>query len=413
MESQGLILLADDRPHSRDLLAAELEEAGFRVIPCADGEQAWASFRERRFDLVVTDLRMPRADGMMLLRRIRSTSSPDPAAPVILVSAYGTLSIAVDAGRAGVTDFFPFNDRGVEDLVERVRQVMQRREPEPPPALVGSSAAITDARRRVRAVSATDAPVLIRGPRHAGHDQVAAYIHQISHSSGHSLVVLRCESSPLPASLELGTIHLEGIEHLSSRAQELWLRALVHLEARPAAARPRLIASTWADLQLLSDENRFDRTLAERLGRFAILLPALRDRRQDVPELIAAYLPLVGARLGKPAPRMATTAIRRLLEHTWEENLLELERVLESLVAFSPGGSISLHDAEAVLADLGSPLKRIAERRRSEERRLLLQLYEKHGSYSGVARELGITRNAAKYRLLKHSLLNGLRRRDK
>jgi transcriptional regulator with AAA-type ATPase domain len=72
-----------------------------------------------------------------------------------------------------------------------------------------------------------------------------------------------------------------------------------------------------------------------------------------------------------------------------------------------------LHDAEAVLADLGSPLKRIAERRRSEERRLLLQLYEKHGSYSGVARELGITRNAAKYRLLKHSLLNGLRRRDK
>lgn len=413
MEPQGLILLADDRPHSRDLLAAELEEAGYRVIPCTDGEQAWASFRKERFDLVVTDLRMPRADGMMLLRRIRSTASPDPGVPVILVSAYGTLSTAVDAGRAGVTDFFPFNDRGIEELVERVRQMMERRDPQPPPALAGSSAAIADARRRVLAVSSSEAPVLIRGPWHAGHHQVAAYIHQLSHGSRGRLVVVRCEAESPPASFEPGTIHLEGIELLSASAQQFWLRTLGQLEAGAAPGRTRLVASTCADLQLLADEGRFERRLAERLQRFAIALPSLRDRREDLPELIAAYLPRIGARLGRADCQMASAAIRRLGEHTWEENLFELERVLESLVAFSPRGSISLRDVEAVLSEVGNPLERIAERRRNEERRLLLQLYERHGSYSGVARELGITRNAAKYRLAKHSLLSSVPRKEK
>jgi transcriptional regulator of acetoin/glycerol metabolism len=103
---------------------------------------------------------------------------------------------------------------------------------------------------------------------------------------------------------------------------------------------------------------------------------------------------------------MDVAAIHRLQEHVWAEELFELEGVLESLVAFSPEGSIRLRDVEAVLSDLATPLERIAERRRSEERRHLLELFEKHGSYSGVARELGVTRNAAKYRLAKHSLLS-------
>ncbi len=382
-------------------------------MPCADGEQAWASFRKRRFDLVVTDLRMPRADGMMLLRMIRSADSPDPRVPVILVSAYGTLSTAVDAGRVGVTDFFPLNDRGIEDLLERVRNVMERRVPEPPPVLAGPSAAIAAVRRRIRAVATTDASVLIRGPRHAGQHHVVGYIHQLSHRAAHPLVVLRCEASPPPTSFEPGTIHLEDIERLSADAQRIWLAALMRLEAAPTLVRPRLVASTCADLRLLSEEQRFDPRLAERLGRFAILLPALRDRRQDLPEVIAAYLPWIGARLGRPAPQITAAAVHRLQEHAWEENLFELERMLESLVAFSASGCIGLGDTEAALADLGTPLERIAERRRSEERKRLLELYEKHGSYSGIARELGITRNAAKYRLAKHSLLNGPLRRDR
>jgi transcriptional regulator of acetoin/glycerol metabolism len=201
-------------------------------------------------------------------------------------------------------------------------------------------------------------------------------------------------------------MHLEGVDRLSSNAQKFWLRTLTQIDTGSARTRLRVITSTCADLQHLADEGRFDRRLAEQLERFAIVLPGLRDRSDDIPELIAASLPRIGARLGRSGCQMDVAAVRRLQEHSWEEELFELERVLESLVAFSPGGSIGLREVEAILCDLATPLERIAERRRNEERKHLLELYEKHGSYSGVARELGVTRNAAKYRLAKHSLLN-------
>jgi DNA-binding NtrC family response regulator len=412
MEPQGLILLADDRPHSRALLTAELEEAGYRVIPCGDGEAAWASFREHRFDLVVTDLRMPRADGMTLLRRIRSSASPHPGVPVILVSAFGTLSTAADAGRAGVTDFFPFNEQGIEALVQRVRAVMASSAPERPPVLAGSSAPIQDVMRRIFAVAPTDAPLLIRGPRHAGQQQVAGYVHQLSPRSGERLVVVACDGDSAFSKAGPGTVLLDEVERLSIRAQQSWLHALAQLESGSLRMPLRILASTCVDLRLLADEGRFDRRLAERLERFAITLPRLRDRSGDVPDLVGAYLPRIGARLGRPGCSIDGAALRRLREHGWEEELFELERVLESLVAFSPQGSIGLRDVDNVLSDLASPLARIAERRRNEERKLLLDLYEKHGSYSGVARALGVTRNAAKYRLAKHSLLGSSARKD-
>ena len=104
--NRKLVLLVDDRPESRELIADELEDLGFQVVQAVDGKEGWDRFGELSFDCVITDLRMPRSDGLHLLRKIRSPISHKPQVPVLLVSAFGTLPVATEAGNAGATGFY-------------------------------------------------------------------------------------------------------------------------------------------------------------------------------------------------------------------------------------------------------------------------------------------------------------------
>lgn len=405
-EANGLILVVDDREVSRELVAAELEEAGFRVAKARDGEQGWSTFQRHCFDLVISDVRMPRSDGMTLLRRIRSSESHSPGVPVLLLSAYGTLSTATHAGRVGADDFFPLNDAGIEELVSRARQLLEGTAREPPEILRGRSSAIVEARNRLEALAQLSTPVLICGAPGTGRDAAARHIHRRGRHSAGSFTKVECANGRARLALRAeGIIFLDGADRMEKAEQGLWAARLRELDAMGEASPARVVASTVLHPVVLASDAACDSALWDRLTRFRVRLPSLRERGQDFEVLATAILDRVAHRLGRPGIDLAPDALVRLKRHTWCENLRELERVLESLVAASQGNRIGAEGVEAVLADLATPLSIISSERAREERETLLALYRKHGTYSGVARELGITRNAAKYRFAKHGLL--------
>jgi len=403
-EIAPLILVVDDERSSRDLVRAELEECGYRVRTARDGDEGWRLFQEQRFDLVITDLRMPRSDGMALLHRIRSPSSPQSHTPVILVSAYGTLSTAALAGRCGATDFYPLDEHGLDALTERAREVLRGASSGLPEVLLGRSAVIQEVRRRLSAVAPLRSPVLVRGAPYTGHEAAIAYLHQRSGEAQESLVRVACAQEQIDRHPRGGTLHFEDVDRLTPGSQRR-VRDFLQAWERGAEEVPRILASTRVDLMALGEEGSFDPVLAEWLGRFAVRLPTLAERGEDLPDLIEAVLVRVSRRLGRPAGELESRAVDRLRRHSWPDNFKELETALETLMAFSGPGPTREEDVEAVLSRLRTPLEHIAERRRQRERERLIALYQKHGTYTGVARELGISRNAAKYRFAKHDLI--------
>ncbi|MBW1688924.1 MAG: sigma-54-dependent Fis family transcriptional regulator [Deltaproteobacteria bacterium] len=401
-----LVLLVDDRAASRDLVSTELEEAGYRVETARDGREGWAAFRRYDFDLVITDLRMPISDGMNLLQKIRSPESLNPQVPVILFSAYGSLSTAVAAGRSGATDFYPFSEAGIERLLARVKKILSAEWPRLPEMLEGESSAISNARDRILAIANLHAPVLIAGEPGTGRDAVAMHVHRLSLHADQPFLGIRCGSdAPLESLPGSGTVYLAGVERLSAPEQKTWWKRLRGLDGLGSSAPVRVIASCNQDLRLLAEDGRFDPEFGRWLARFTVALPPLRERLADLDRLIDALLRRVGERMGRRIERIQDAAMARLKAHPWHGNTSELEHCLELLVAYIREGEIREDHVDAVLADFKQPLTRIEDQRAREERELLLSLYKKHGTFSGVARELGITRNAAKYRFAKHDLL--------
>jgi DNA-binding NtrC family response regulator len=401
-----LVLLVDDRAASRDLVHTELEEAGYRVETAQDGRGGWAAFCRYDFDLVITDLRMPVSDGLTLLQKIRSPESLNPQVPVILLSAYGSLSTAVAAGRSGATDFYPFSEAGIEQLLARVKKILSAEWPRLPEVLEGESSAISSARDRILAIANLHAPILIAGEPGTGRDAVAMHVHRLSPHADQPFLRIRCGSdAPLESLPGGGTVYLADVASLSAPEQKTWWNRLHGLAGLGSSAPIRVIASCSQDLTLLAEDGRFDAEFGRWLARFTVVLPPLRERLADLDCLIEALLRRVGERMGRRIEQIQDAAMARLKVHPWYGNTSELEHCLELLVAYVRDGEIRGDHVDAVLADFKQPLKRIEDQRSREERELLLSLYKRHGTFSGVARELGITRNAAKYRFAKHDLL--------
>ncbi len=281
-----------------------------------------------------------------------------------------------------------------------------------PAALAGRSPAMLRARERVAALSPLMAPVLLLGERGSGRGRVAARLHGGGPLRDQPYLSVRCSEASPEALPDAGVIHLQEIEQLVPTQQARWREALERLYRPGREARVRILTSCELRLSSLGSAGApFDPELARRLGRFEVRLPPLRERLDDLPELARALLHDVSERLGRHAVLLDETALDALAEHTWPGNLAELEGVLEELVAYSAEGRLSRHSVEAVLAERAAPLVAITAERRRAERAELLALYREHGSFTGVARALGITRNAAKYRFAKHGLLPAPRRR--
>jgi DNA-binding NtrC family response regulator len=235
---------------------------------------------------------------------------------------------------------------------------------------------------------------------------VALHVHRLSPHADQPFLRIRCGSdAPLASLPRSGTVYLAHVDCLSVPEQKAWWNRLRGLDGQGSSAPVRVIASCSQDLTLLAEDGRFVLEFGRWLARFTVVLPPLRERLADLDSLIEALLRRVGERMGRRIEHIQDAAMARLKAHPWHGNTSELEHCLELLVAYIRHGEIREGHVDAVLADFKQPLARIEEQRAREERELLLSLYKKHGTFSGVARELGITRNAAKYRFAKHDLL--------
>jgi DNA-binding NtrC family response regulator len=407
MQREFSILLADDCVEALDVIEAEFAATGFRVAKAHDGAEAWARFQSAPPDLVVTDVRMPEADGFDLLRRIRAVSD----LPVILLTAYGEIPLAVAAMRAGADDYLRFPDDLVR-LVARSRELLGDSSGEPNDAaarmISGRSKAARELRSRVRALASLPVPLLLCGEAGSGRSQVARAIHASSDLA--SLPLVHWNEGALALPKEPCVLLIEEIERLERSEQERWLLEIRRISQRRPGIVARLLASASPGLHDAVATRRFHPELWSALARFQLQIPPLRDRLEDLAPLVEDLLRTAASRLGRQSLELSSAALAELGKRSWPGNLRELRDVLEHAGAFEKSAKIgvgAVRDAvEEVIAKRGDSLETQRAARRSAQRHELIDLLAAcGGNVAEMARRLSLTRGAVVYRLQKHGLM--------
>jgi len=392
------VLIVDDEPNIRRILAAMLKRDGYEVTTAADGEQGLAVLQRTPIHVVVTDLVMPRLGGMELLARVRAEY---PDIPVILITAHGTVDSAVAALKAGAFDYVtkPFEQEELRKVIAKAARAndLERRslhegtaEGDRPP-LVGQSPAMRTIYDMVARVADSPSTVLITGESGTGKELIAKALHRGSSRRDKPLIKVNCAAIPKdlveselfgyqkgaftgavgdkPGRFELadgGTLFLDEIGEIPVEIQVKLLRALQESEfervggIRTLKVDVRLIAATNRDLKSLIAEGRFREDLYYRLAVVPIALPPLRDRREDIPLLVGHFIEKYNRRLGKRVERIDDDALRLLVDYGWPGNIRELENLMERSVLFADGPSIQLASLPDSLRETGTPAPPIA-----------------------------------------------------
>jgi DNA-binding NtrC family response regulator len=431
------ILLVDDEPSARTTMALLLRRRGHRVIEAADVGGATKALAETAFEVVVTDLRMPDGDGLDVLQAARAHC---PEADVILLTAYAGWESAKEAIRLGAFDYFE-KGREPDELLHRIERAVEdkalRRENENLraqvrerfrlPGLVASSAEMAQVLDLVERVAPTDATVLIRGESGTGKEIIAKALHQASNRAGGRFVAINCGALP-EALLESeifghvkgaftgagankkglfeeahgGTLFLDEIGEMTSGLQVKLLRALQSGEVRPVGSTQcitvdaRVVAATNRDLEPMIRQGLFREDLFYRLNVIPIVLPPLRERREDIPLMAEHFLARFAQRQGRVL-RLTAGATDRLLRYAWPGNVRELENAMERLAILARHETIEPGDLPphigAGLA-LGSAPGLAAEQTLADaERAHIIQILERYGwNHSRAAEALGIGR---------------------
>ena len=396
MGSRVRVLVADDKENMRRLVARILADAGGYVVDEAeDGARALALVATRPYDVVVTDIRMPGADGFELLAAVKAR---DPAVEVVMMTGYATVQDAVRAMKRGAFDYLekPFDPDAAVAVVARAaehkriadaaRLAARSGEEDGFHALVGGSAPMRDVYRLLEKAAAVDATVLLSGETGTGKELAARAIHYHSARRERRFVAVNCGALPgdlveselfghargaftgaaaakagLFEEAQGGTIFLDEVGELPLAAQVKLNRALQEKEIRrvggtqPITVDVRVIAATNRDLREELKAGRFREDLYYRLHVFSMTLPPLRDRAEDVPLLAAHFLEKHARALRRPLRGFAPEAMRQLAGHSWPGNVRELENVIERAVALAGGEVVSPEDLPPDLANALSP----------------------------------------------------------
>ncbi len=409
------VLIVDDQETARRILGSELEDAGFEVVEAHDGEDGWRRFCESSPQVVVTDMAMPRCDGIELLRRIRSRSD----VPVIVFSGHGSIERAAEAFKAGADDFVDSLALDVEDLLGRVRSSADRSVRRFAgdafeARVVGQSPSISRVRWQLAGLAPLSTPVLVTGEVGTGRSHAIRAMHELGSTAAGRLRRLDAASF-VPAEFSdpgvIEAVQLVDVERLTPAAQRYWGKRLERAEHSKLAPTLRLFASSSVSLGARIRESAFDPKLGAALLRFQIEMPPLRDRSVDVPLLAVALLERIGERVGRPRIELSAAALEYLEECRLPENIGQLERLLERAVAYTLGRVIRDETLRSVMAELERSVAGMRDAySRRERQRLLDTLDETGGNITHTARRLGKSR-AAVYRLIaKHDI--ALERRD-
>ncbi|GAC1038934.1 sigma-54 dependent transcriptional regulator [Pseudomonas sp. No.117] len=438
------ILLVEDDRALREALADTLELGGYRYRAVASGEAALLALAEEPFGLVVSDVNMPGIDGHQLLASIRLR---DPALPVLLMTAFGSIERAVEAMRSGAADYLvkPFEPRLLLETLARCCPQGRRTTGERQPVAVDpQSRHLLDLARRV---AQSDATVLITGESGTGKEVLARFIHDQSTRAEGPFVAVNCAAIPdhlleailfghekgaftgaiaaQPGKFELaqgGTLLLDEISELPLGLQAKLLRVLQEREVERVGARKplaldiRVVATSNRKLAEEVAAGRFREDLFYRLSVFPLAWLPLRERPADIVPLVERLLAVQAARMQRAVPVLTAAARQALAEHGWPGNVRELDNAVQRALILQPGMQVQAEDfglhwlatgmpqasaaapvAEPGTSDATRPLD--ADLRDREFQVILDTLKAERGRRKETAERLGISARTLRYKL--------------
>jgi DNA-binding NtrC family response regulator len=367
------ILIVEDDSKIRSVLKEILEEKDHEVEEAADGQEGLKKLEQGNFDLCLCDIKMPKMDGLEVLEKTREAGI---TTNFIVISAHGTIDVAVEAVKKGAFDFLqkPFDLGRLEitlrnalDKSSLVRETKTlKKKISKKLEMIGESQSIREVKEMIEKVAATDARVLITGPNGSGKELVARWIHERSKRAAGLLVEVNCAAIPSELieselfghekgsftsaikqrigkfeSAEGGTLFLDEIGDMSLSAQAKVLRALQENKItrvggdKEISVHVRVIAATNKDLKKEIEAGRFREDLYHRLSVIVIKVPALNDRKDDIPLLVDKFLEDIADEHGARKKNIQQGALEALKEHDWSGNIRELRNVIERLVIMS------------------------------------------------------------------------------
>jgi two-component system response regulator HydG len=385
------VMVVDDSAEMARSIADGLGDREYEAVAVSSGREALDRLASERFDAVVTDLRMPGTDGLQILATSRSL---DPTRPVIVMTAFSAIDTAVESIRQGAYHYLtkPFKQDELAIFLGRaLDEARLKREASAlktalrtrfsAATLLGTSAAIRAVRGRIQRVADAPAPVIVLGETGTGKGLVARALHADSQRAGHAFVSLNCAALPeqlleselfgyvkgaftgatadragLFAEADGGTLFLDEIGEMPPALQAKLLHVLESGAVRPVgAAKPRevdvrIIAATHRNLARAVREGTFREDLLYRLDVVSIVLPPLRERREDIPELLDHFLAEARRKYPhSPVTGLSPEALARLANHRWPGNVRELAHTVEKLVLLGREAKIGLDDLRDLL----------------------------------------------------------------
>ncbi|MBF5043938.1 sigma-54-dependent Fis family transcriptional regulator [Aggregicoccus sp. 17bor-14] len=374
------VLVVDDETNLRKVLATMLRRDGYDVTVAQDGEQALAEFQKSGADIVVTDLVMPKLGGLELLKAVNAANSD---VPVIIITAHGTVDSAVEAIKLGAFDYItkPFDQSELSAVIAKaakahaIAQRSVRADARARAAIIGDSPQMQEVYKIIDKVADTPSTVLLTGESGTGKELVATALHGASGRRDKPFIKINCAAIPAtlleselfgyergaftgavtskPGRFELadgGTLFLDEIGEIPVEMQVKLLRALQESEfervggIKTTRVDVRLVAATNRDLQQEIEAGRFRKDLYYRLAVVPIALPALRERRSDVPMLARHFLEKYNRKLNKRIEGLDDDALAALQAYPWPGNIRELENLMERVLLFADGPLITLKD---------------------------------------------------------------------
>jgi len=377
------ILIIDDEKSIRKTLTEILSYEGYKIDEASDGEEGLKKFKEKNYDLVLCDIKMPKLDGIEFLEKAGEINDE---VPIIIISGHGNIETAVEAVKKGAYDYIS-KPPDLNRMLITLRNAMEKnslvaetkvlkRKVARVQEMVGESSPIKKIKETIDKIAPTEARVLITGDNGVGKELVARWIHEKSNRSQGPMVEVNCAA--IPGELiesELfghekgsftsavkqrigkfeqangGTLFLDEIGDMSLNAQAKVLRALQEAKITRVGADKdinvdvRVIAATNKDLLKEVENKDFRLDLYHRLGVIIVHVPSLNDRLGDIPLLVDRFLEEVGAEYGQPKKTIDKKAIDLLQKHNWTGNIRELRNVVERLIILS-GKEITADDVE-------------------------------------------------------------------
>jgi len=380
MQTQSILIVEDD-PDVRAMLTRTLGCSGYAVDSAVDGVEALDKFRDNRFNLVITDVRLPQMNGLQVLGEIKQA---DPRVPVIVITGYGSVQNAVEAMQGGASDYLlkPFSNETLQAAIGRAGLVSQERSPVRPDRetlaaerhIVTRDPQFLNLLKVAENIAASSATVLIQGESGTGKELLARFIHERGGRRDEPYVAVNCAALPdTLAESELfghekgaftgavsrktgkfeaagrGTIVLDEISEMSPPLQAKLLRVLQERQVdrigsnRPVPMVARVIAVSNIDLKDAVAAGKFREDLFYRVNVVPLTIPPLRERRDDIQLLVRHFCEKFGQMNGRQAV-VSEAAMDRLLGHSWPGNIRELENTIERAVLMGTDTEIAPQD---------------------------------------------------------------------